>query len=100
MSWSCGACRRVHKDPAVDDDERILVDAVCHHCGKPLCTWEPDEDDSEGGPCQNWIFDDAFTAEGDEPVAACHCRDCLGAQHPTARTIARPHLSQPVRPAT
>ena len=89
MSWSCGACRRIHKDSTTDEEDRTVVDAVCHHCGKPLCTWQPD-DDCDGEPCQHWILDEAFAGDGGEPVPACHCRDCLRTQHPTARVIDRP----------
>jgi hypothetical protein len=89
MSWSCGACRRIHRDSTVDEDHRIVVDAVCHHCGKPLCTWEPD-DDSDREACQHWILDEAFRGDHETLKPACHCRDCLRTHHPAARLISRP----------
>ena len=41
MAWECGEC-----------NNRKDIDAVCHHCGKPLC-----------GEDQVWIADFVFADE-------------------------------------
>ncbi|HET6289346.1 MAG TPA: hypothetical protein VFG15_21680 [Amycolatopsis sp.] len=32
MAWECGDC-----NAREDEEKGVAVDAVCHHCGKPLC---------------------------------------------------------------
>jgi hypothetical protein len=50
------------------------VDAVCHHCGKPLCS------DLEN--CRFEIEDSAFDSTTTSPVVAVHCRECWQTFHP------------------
>lgn len=66
MQWSCAECGRVERS------RKVVVDAVCHHCGKLLCRAH-----------QNTIIDDAFDT-GSEPatIRAMHCQDCLRRFHP------------------
>jgi hypothetical protein len=35
--WRCGQCDEAEGGTFQDSDEDVKVDAVCHHCGKPLC---------------------------------------------------------------
>jgi hypothetical protein len=53
------------------------VDAVCHHCGKPLCG------DLENCRCE--IEDSAFGSTPVSPVVAFHCRECWQVHHPGTR---------------
>lgn len=68
MSWECGECG------AVEGKDKITVDAICHHCGKPLCQKHRIQ-----------IVDDAFSSD-DEPVSreAYHCDECKKVHHPRA----------------
>lgn len=69
MSWECVECN------APDSK----VDAVCHHCGKPLC-----RDD------RVVIIDDAFASiSGQRRQVAAHCRSCRRRYHPSAISQAR-----------
>ena len=69
MPWECGECN-AREDPK---DRQTRIDAVCHHCGKPLC-----RDD------QIWIADFVF-AEGHGAIGreAAHCRSCRRRHHMT-----------------
>jgi hypothetical protein len=60
MAWECAECHRR------EGEEGIRIDAVCHHCGKPLC-----RDD------RVVLADPAFAPgpRGAFPVAA-HCQAC------------------------
>jgi hypothetical protein len=64
MAWECGECN-------AREDRHTRIDAVCHHCGKPLCR----ED-------QVRIIDFVFA---DEPGLlgreAVHCRPCIRRHH-------------------
>ncbi len=53
------------------------INAVCHHCGKPLC-----EDQKN---CRFEIQDEAFRGTEISPLYAFHCRECLETFHPDAR---------------
>lgn len=69
MPWECGDCRRVEKKP------EIIIDAVCHHCGKPLCQEHRKE-----------IVDDAFSnCAGPVSQVAYHCDECLRTHHHKSR---------------
>ncbi|MEV4051749.1 hypothetical protein AB0J55_11240 [Amycolatopsis sp. NPDC049688] len=73
MTWKCGDC-----DAEESSDGKVLVDAVCHHCGKPLCRSH-----------QQSVIDDAFAATDSTrliPVnrIAVHCESCRRAHHPRA----------------
>jgi hypothetical protein len=71
MAWECNDC-----DAREDSDGKVVVDAVCHHCGKPLCRSH-----------QLAVLDDAFAvteSDGLIPVdrIAVHCESCRRAHHP------------------
>lgn len=72
MAWECAECNE-------PEHGSFVVDAVCHHCGKPLCQKD-----------QIIIYDDAFSAE-DGPIdrKASHCRECQRHYHPGAVAISR-----------
>ncbi len=64
MTWECAECH-------VAEGQGIRIDAVCHHCGKPLC-----RDD------QQIIPDLAFAAaSGEAGAEAVHCRSCRREHH-------------------
>lgn len=64
MTWECAECHATEKHGA-------RIDAVCHHCGKPLC-----RDDQELVP------DLAFaSASGEVGAEAVHCRSCKREHH-------------------
>jgi hypothetical protein len=68
MAWECAECNT--------PDSKI--DAVCHHCGKPLC-----RDD------RIVILDDAFAGvPGQRGTAAVHCRKCRRRYHSGAISLA------------
>lgn len=81
MTWTCGECGRAdgQKETGTGGDFEVAVNALCHHCGKPLCNLDRDV-----GSCQLWIPDDAFCADGKPLPPACHCRDCARTHHPGA----------------
>ena len=66
MALECASCGSTEK-----------VDAVCHHCGKPLCR------DREN--CRFEIEDNAFGNTMTLPVVAVHCRECWETAHHEAR---------------
>jgi hypothetical protein len=67
MSWHCAECH-------APEDSVNRVDAVCHHCGKPLCRQD-----------QVLIPDEAFApASGPSDRNAVHCRPCHRQFHPMA----------------
>jgi hypothetical protein len=83
MSWTCGECRRTHGERETGNggpEIEVEVNALCHHCGKPLCNRETDS-----GSCQFWVPDDAFSIEDDSLPVACHCRECAETHHSGAR---------------
>jgi hypothetical protein len=66
MVWECGNCSQ-------EESRQHVVNAVCHHCGTPLCR--------ECRGHRNVIFDGAFSG----PLAhrrAVHCRSCLDEHYP------------------
>jgi hypothetical protein len=70
MALECASCGSGEK-----------VDAVCHHCGKPLC--------GDRDSCRFEIQDSAFGSAPASPVVAVHCRECWQTFHPGTR----PHRS-------
>jgi hypothetical protein len=68
MAWECSDC-----NAREDEQGAVVVDAVCHHCGKPLCRAHQ----------VNVVLDDAFTASGLTAVglAALPALQGLGAVH-------------------
>ena len=69
MPWECGECSQRERDG-------LLITAVCHHCGKPLCDKH-----------RVRIVDDAFASEGQEVVSAFHCEACRRVHHPRAAAV-------------
>ncbi len=66
MSWECAVCN-------TREDQHNRIDAVCHHCGKPLCRGDRME-----------IADYMFTnAPGRIGQAAWHCKQCKDEHHRT-----------------
>lgn len=83
MTWKCGDCGRLEERRAEGAErESVVVDAVCHHCGMPLCDWE-----GEGGACQHWLEDEVLGASNG---LACHCRACASRHHPRVVRARRP----------
>lgn len=77
MSWKCAVCG------AVDGRDKAVVNAVCHHCGKPLCDKH-----------QIVVRDSAFGHEDDDPpVWAIHCKDCGHRYHKVAPRTRRERKS-------
>ncbi|WP_433261772.1 hypothetical protein ACQPZF_27730 [Actinosynnema sp. CS-041913] len=68
MAWECAECH------AREGAGQVFIDAVCHHCGKPLCRHD-----------RVRIVDEAF-AESDRHSAqlALHCKECKQRHHPRA----------------
>ncbi len=78
MAWECSDC-----NAREDGDGKVVVDAVCHHCGKPLCR-----------PHQLAVIDDAFaTTDSDglipEDRIAIHCDSCRRTHHLRATLLDR-----------
>lgn len=64
MSWKCAVCGEL------DGRKNAVVNAVCHHCGKPLCAKH-----------QVVLRDPAFGHDQENPpVWAVHCKEC-GRKH-------------------
>jgi len=67
VSWECAECH------GREGEDRIWIDAVCHHCGKPLC-----RDD------RVLIADAAFApGPGEAPQETVHCKACKRRYHMT-----------------
>lgn len=65
MFWKCAVCG------ALDDQKDTLVNAVCHHCGKPLCQQH-----------QVRLVDPRFGNDSENPQpTAVHCTDCKRKYH-------------------
>jgi hypothetical protein len=75
MTWKCADCNAVETE-----QHGTSIDAVCHHCGKPLCA----ED-------RIWIADGAFHAELRAALpAAAHCKGCRQANHSRSAAVEAP----------
>ncbi|MFJ1762957.1 hypothetical protein ACIOD2_21780 [Amycolatopsis sp. NPDC088138] len=77
MAWECSDC-----NAREDEKEKVVVDAVCHHCGKPLCR---DHQVIVGQ-------DEAFApAAPEEPAlrdrSAVHCESCRRTHHSRATLL-------------
>jgi hypothetical protein len=71
MSWECGYCG------SVEGIDGVMIEAVCHHCGKPLCRLHRLE-----------FLDEVFGQEpGPLGSHAYHCSDCKKAYHARAAII-------------
>lgn len=75
MAWGCADC-----NDREDDQGTVVIDGICHHCGKPLC-----------GKHQVKITDEAFAPSG-SPLpkladlvlgeqTAVHCESCRRGHH-------------------
>ncbi|MEU5260487.1 hypothetical protein [Amycolatopsis sp. NPDC021455] len=84
MAWECSDCSERE-----DDQDGVVIDAVCHHCGKPLCRKDQ----------MVVALDDAFAPArltdvvppegfGVAPAGfAVHCKSCLTAHHGRATLL-------------
>ncbi len=77
MSWECGECN-------AREDRHTRIDAVCHHCGKPLCR----EDQiwiADFPTCSQFAAADYGTSStsaiGPAPMASC----AVSSRWPTLR---------------
>lgn len=65
--WECAECNSRETDSGT-----VRINAVCHHCGKPLCQKD-----------RTQIIDNAFSSEhGPAGRSAFHCRPCRRLHHP------------------
>ena len=66
MSWECAECG------AVEGKDGVKIEAMCHHCGKPLCQKH-----------RLRVADEAFSSDS-TPIsrAAYHCDECKKAYYP------------------
>lgn len=66
MPWRCAECGRA------EQGRKVVINAVCHHCGKALCREH-----------QRHVLDEAFHGHsGSAPSSAIHCQECRSACHP------------------
>ena len=65
MAWECAECNIREGAPA--EYGQVVIEAVCHHCGKPLCRQD-----------RVHVVDDEFGAP------AFHCRECRQRHHSRA----------------
>jgi hypothetical protein len=75
MTWECAEC-----NGRETDNSTIKINAVCHHCGKPLCQKDRIQ-----------IIDEAFSA--DDGLAgrfAVHCKPCRRLHHPKLAKLTEP----------
>jgi hypothetical protein len=71
--WTCAVCNK-H-----EDGHKVRIEAVCHHCGRPLC-----HDDRER------LSDDAFSdLPGPTARDAFHCKECRLRHHGRIGDMAR-----------
>jgi hypothetical protein len=64
MPWECAECN-------AGEGRETRIDAVCHHCGKPLCRGDRVE-----------LADYAFAGStGEISQVAVHCRPCRDEYH-------------------
>jgi hypothetical protein len=81
MTWKCVDCNTVeNQDPAFGParaEEHVVVDAVCHHCGRPICRKN-----------RFLIADEAFAATpGTPPAMSFHCKECYRRHHDRAQAF-------------
>ena len=105
MAWECAVCRK-KEDPSGKDS--VKIDAVCHHCGKPLCNdsrhriviVDPDFSLSDGVSFSEPGWGDAGAALGPQAETrpkAVHCKSCKEKYHKGAREVsAEPGVSRPM----
>jgi hypothetical protein len=87
MTWKCGECGLEEGQNDGHDEAVVVIQlgAACHHCGKPLCNREAEEDS-----CRLWILDDGLPGDEGKGSPACHCRVCLEHHHPRESLIPEP----------
>jgi len=76
MVWKCGECGAIEgKDEVTIDsvEQKVNINAICHHCGKLLCQKD-----------RILIKDDVF--EGTR-IETYHCDDCKKAFHQNSIAI-------------
>jgi len=66
MAWECAECNK-------PEDAKRKMNAVCHHCGKPLC--------SSCHRARFKLVDDAYSDEPGLSQEAYHCGDCRRTHH-------------------
>ncbi len=72
MSWECAECN-------AREGQQTRIDAVCHHCGKPLCRGDRVE-----------IADlDFASTPGQTGQVAVHCRPCKRLYHAADVSLGR-----------
>jgi hypothetical protein len=72
VAWECAECN-------VKESADWKIDAICHHCGKPLCRDDRVE-----------IADNAFSSAGSAGPTAVHCRACKRRNHAGAVPLGAP----------
>lgn len=66
--WRCAQGDEVDGDRFPDSDEEVVVEVVCHHCGKPLCQRH-----------RKLNIDEGFSRKGQERrPESVHCGACQG----------------------
>lgn len=80
MAWGCAECGKKENEEWRDQLGQawpVKFDAVCHHCGSPLCQEH-----------RVVIVDDAFSPGQPTavrtPAKSVHCKACKGREHPRA----------------
>ena len=76
MAWQCAECDAVEGESR--DNRRVIMAAVCHHCGEALCILH-----------RVMIEDDVFGADpGRYGRTAYHCEQCKKKYHSRAAVVA------------
>jgi len=75
VTWICVDCNTPEtRDPSTGrsmSEDEVVVDAVCHHCGRPICLKN-----------RYLIADEVFPAPlGTEPTRTYHCKECYQRHH-------------------
>lgn len=66
LTWECSHCGK--KEP----EDGVVIDVVCHHCGRPLCSAD-----------RIAIHDEVFDYQSQpRAVMAFHCEQCKRRFHP------------------
>jgi thymidine kinase len=66
VDLECGECTAVHGRLVEGTNQVARVNAVCHHCGKPLCQVH-----------RLLLADEAFSRDDSGYLpTACHCSEC------------------------
>lgn len=81
MTWKCVDCNvPENRDPQLGparSEEHVVVDAVCHHCGRPLCRKN-----------RVLILDEVFSDGLGLPTATSfHCKECYRTYHDRVQAI-------------